>query len=177
MDFEGRESMLKKLRWIIVIPGVLMSVNSTLASATPLSTEGYVENDIFELHTPPQDLAQKDFQSADYKVDHLSDLKPEEKTSLMESGKILYNRDWFLRRLEKNEDPAKTWLQTKWLKEHGNKEPFLKEVLAKYKPDANFLAKEIAEQKERIKRAAKDYNRLVATIEEKRKTAKRVNLS
>jgi hypothetical protein len=169
MDFEGRESMLKKLRWIIVIPGVLMSVNSTLASATPLSTEGYVENDIFELHTPPQDLAQKDFQSADYKVDHLSDLKPEEKTSLMESGKILYNRDWFLRRLEKNEDPAKTWLQTKWLKEHGNKEPFLKEVLAKYKPDANFLAKEIAEQKERIKRAAKDYNRLVATIEEKRK--------
>jgi hypothetical protein len=71
--------------------------------------------------------------------------------------------------MEKNEDPAKTWLQTKWLKEHGNKQPFSKDVLAKYKPDASFLAKEIAEQKARIKRAAKDYNKLVATVEEKRK--------
>jgi hypothetical protein len=163
--------MLKKLRWIIVIPGILMSVNTTLASVTALTTENYVEQDIFELHIPPQDLAQKDFQSADYKVDHLSDLKAEDKASLMESGKILYDRDWFLRRMEKTppEDPAKTWLQNKWLKEHGFKEPFSKDTLVKYKPDASFFAKEVADQKARIKRAVKDYNKLVATIEEKRK--------
>jgi hypothetical protein len=159
--------MFKKLRWTIIIPGIFSSL--TQASLVAPSVEDpYVQKDIFILHLPPQDSAQKDFQSDDYKVSYLANPAPdkEEQDFLIASGRILSNRDWFLRKMEKTppEDPALSWIRKRWLVSHNFKET----EIDKYKPEADYVQKQIAAQKARLKKAAKGYNTLIANLAEKR---------
>jgi hypothetical protein len=150
--------MLKKLKWLIIIPGVLASAAQAQSTAQPTVAD-VVEKDLFEFHASPEDVAQKVFQSPEYKVNYLTNPSPsdEEKKLLIDSASILSNRAWFLRRMAKNEEPA-----TKYLRDHG----FIDK--GKTEPSSAQKEKALSAQEGRLKKAVSDYNSLVANLVEKR---------
>jgi hypothetical protein len=146
--------MLKKLKWLIIIPGVLASAAQAQSTAQPTVAD-VVEKDLFEFHASPEDVAQKVFQSPEYKVNYLTNPSPsdEEKKLLIDSASILSNRAWFLRRMAKNEEPA-----TKYLRDHG----FIDK--GKTEPSSAQKEKALSAQEGRLKKAVSDYNSLVANL-------------